>query len=433
MSEEEAKTQPPRHFMFKFTDTSPEIKLARKIYFRIFGASGLMLIIAMFAFFSIYWGALWKTPVRNLDGWLVDFDGASVGNAVSQGVLQLASQGKVNWDVKTPADFPNGVEDIMNDIHDEKVWVVIVVNANATTHLTQAVSTADASYNGTSAITVFAEEARNENGFRSLIRPGVQQILSIVSEEFAAQFAKQISNQTTLPQLMNTAPQVVTAPIGYTIQNLRPFDIPVATAVTFVGLIYMLILSFFIVMTQLAARQASGLDKHLTTRSLIMLRFVTTFLAYLILSVFYTLLTLAFQVDFDRWYGRAGFVIMWMLNYVGMLSVGLALESMMTLLTQRFITYFMIIWIISNVSVCFLPIDVLPSLYRYGYAMPFYNVSRGVRTVLFGTKNDLGLNFGILIAWIAVSCVTLPLFQILVRRRERRELQVTQQEKTDSV
>ncbi|KAF9028996.1 hypothetical protein BDZ89DRAFT_1251160, partial [Hymenopellis radicata] len=43
---------------------------------------------------------------------------------------------------------------------------------------------------------------------------------------------------------------------------------------------------------------------------------------------------------------------------------------------------------ISNVAVCFEPIEVLPHIYRYGYAMPFYNVSGAVRTILFGTKNE---------------------------------------------
>ena len=42
---------------------------------------------------------------------------------------------------------------------------------------------------------------------------------------------------------------------------------------------------------------------------------------------------------------------------------------------------------IANVSVCTFPIEVLPHFYRYGYAMPFYNVSRAMRSIVFGTKN----------------------------------------------
>ena len=70
----------------------------------------------------------------------------------------------------------------------------------------------------------------------------------------------------------------------------------------------------------------------------------------------------------------------------------------------------------ANVSVCFMPIEVLPSFYRYGYAMPFYNVSLAVRTILFGTKNEVGIHFVILIAWAALSCITLPTFQWYRRR-----------------
>ena len=130
-----------------------------------------------------------------------------------------------------------------------------------------------------------------------------------------------------------------------------------------------------------------------------------------------------------------------------------------------------------NVSVCYYPIETLPPVFRYGerstdppastsslvllgYATPFYNVARAVRTIIFSTRNQgehrrcavsgrsstlvddaVGLNFGtsapfpagaagsdrplaagVEFAWIAVSAVTIPLFQWLARRREVHEL-----------
>lgn len=69
--------------------------------------------------------------------------------------------------------------------------------------------------------------------------------------------------------------------------------------------------------------------------------------------------------------------------------------------------------------------------------MPFYNVSHAIRSIIFGTKNTrtfafalefdlipiynhelVGLNFGVLIAWTAISCITMPLIQWFVRRRD---------------
>ena len=41
-----------------------------------------------------------------------------------------------------------------------------------------------------------------------------------------------------------------------------------------------------------------------------------------------------------------------------------------------------------NVSVTSYPIELLPGVFRYGYIMPFYNLSRTVLTVSFGTKNE---------------------------------------------
>ena len=94
---------------------------------------------------------------------------------------------------------------------------------------------------------------------------------------------------------------------------------------------------------------------------------------------------------------------------------------------------------LANVSVCFFPIQLLPGVFRYGYATPFYNVSRAVRTVVFNTRNEsmclhliptkvilttifaVGLNFGVLFAWIGISLITLPTFQYLIRRRAEKQ------------
>lgn len=101
---------------------------------------------------------------------------------------------------------------------------------------------------------------------------------------------------------------------------------------------------------------------------------------------------------------------------------------MITLLTVKGVPFFMILWVITNVSVCFMPIEILPRIFHYGYAMPFYNVSRAVRAILFGTKNELGLNFGVLIAWAAISFCTLPVFQFILRRRHITEVNAMMEE-----
>jgi len=208
----------------------------------------------------------------------------------------------------------------------------------------------------------------------------------------------------------------------FTTMNIRPFDVPVATAIDFVGLIYLLILSFIIAMMNFNARVVhTGLNHHLRTSSLLKLRLLSPFISYFVISFFYSLLDLAFQVPFRRYFGGWGFIIIWMANWMGMCALGFAMEAMITVLTPAFAPFFLVLWIISNVSVSFFPIEMLPRVFRYGYAMPFYNVSRTVRAVIFGTRNQIGLNFGVLFAWIVISMVTIPVVQTILRRRLKRQ------------
>ena len=55
----------------------------------------------------------------------------------------------------------------------------------------------------------------------------LQQPLQKISLQFANQNAQQLASRTNLQAILSQAPSLVTQPLGYTIDNLRPFDIPV--------------------------------------------------------------------------------------------------------------------------------------------------------------------------------------------------------------
>jgi len=165
---------------------------------------------------------------------------------------------------------------------------------------------------------------------------------------------------------------------------------------------------------------ATHLEDRLTFKWLVMMRIVSPIVMYFFISCFYSLLSVAFQVPFNRFYGSSGFVIYWMLSWLTMWALGSAVESVITILTPRLVPFFLLPWIIVNVSVCVFPPVLLPGIHRYGYAMPFYNTQQAVRTIIFGTRDQLGLNFGVLIAWTFVSWCTLTLFQYIKRRQAIR-------------
>ncbi|KAH8834784.1 hypothetical protein DL96DRAFT_1675041 [Flagelloscypha sp. PMI_526] len=408
-----SRPPPPQRASAGFFDAA--IASARATYFKMAGAGVAIIALVIFGVLPLFWGAVYAKP-KPITGWVVDFDRSSVGSFVST-ALESSPISTIRWEIVSASLFPGGPSELAQAIKDEKAWVAISINPNATFNLQAAVTSADSLYNGSLAITAYAAEARQETAFRSFIRPNLQATLPAIAQAFARSHAQQLSALSNSSALIAAVPQLATTPISYTIHNLIPFDIPVATAVTFVGLIYLLILAFFLLNIAFQARVISGIEHTLSTASLLKVRITTAFVQYLFLSLFYTLLSRAFQLDFSRSFGAGGFPLLWMVNFCGMLALGLALESMLTLLTTRFVGFFLLPWVVVNVSSAVLPVEVEYNLYRYAYAMPFYNISKAVRTIVFGTKNELGLNFGILLAWTVLSLVTMSIFQLHIRHR----------------
>ncbi|KAF7981868.1 hypothetical protein HWV62_31427 [Athelia sp. TMB] len=414
------KHDPDAPFAAGFFDTDLAGTHARRTYLKLVALGALAATLAIWAVLTIYWGALWHTfdLVHNIRGCVVDFDGGAVGAAVTQYMGAIAAADQLTWAVHPAALYPNGPRDLAEAVVQERCWVGVAVNPGASTALALATTETDGAYDAARAITAFTNEARNENAYSFLILPNVQAPLQALCAQFAQSNAETLSTRENLPALASQAPQLLVQPIGYTVRNLRPFDIAVAAAVDFVGLIYLLILAFVVSGQHAGARAAAGLQHRLALRPLLVLRVVAPLLTYFWVSLMYALVSLAFRVPFGRTLGRAGFVIYWMMSFCAMSALGLALEVAVTLLTMRFVPFFLILWIIANVSVSYYPIEALPGIFRYGYATPFYNVSRAVRTLLFNTKNELGLNFGVQLAWVGLSLVTLPLAQAYMWRRD---------------
>lgn len=101
--------------------------------------------------------------------------------------------------------------------------------------------------------------------------------------------------------------------------------------------------------------------KTLKFPQLIVWRLCTSFTAYFFLSLFYSFVSLAFQINFSAppgsetevvspatGYGHASFMVFWMLNWVGMGALGLACENVAMIVGQPWAALWLIFWVISN-------------------------------------------------------------------------------------
>lgn len=140
---------------------------------------------------------------------------------------------------------------------------------------------------------------------------------------------------------------------------------------------------------------------------------------YFFLSVLYLALSCMWEIKFDKYYGAAGYVIYWMLSWCAMMAFGLVIDNVNNVLGPPFTPVFFVFWVISNVATGFFPVELLSNFYLWGLAWPLRHDLIGAKALLFGTKNLLGLNFGVLLAWVGVSIALQP-FTIWLQLRKKK-------------
>jgi hypothetical protein len=172
---------------------------------------------------------------------------------------------------------------------------------------------------------------------------------------------------------------------------------------------------------------------------LIVWRWLATLTAYLFLSLAYSFVSLAFQINFSTTnpvtsetqatmieygnpiaYGHGTFPVYWMLNFLGMIALGLACENVAMIIGMPWMGLFLILWVITNVSTGFYDIEVAPAFYRWGYAWPLHSIVEGSRQILFGLHSHIGRDFGILAAWGVGNSLLFPLCCWFMRWKTQR-------------
>jgi hypothetical protein len=223
----------------------------------------------------------------------------------------------------------------------------------------------------------YYEEARNFYTTNQYLSFYTTQLLTAAGNQAAAQFAaRQLTTATTgtvnftalstsisppAMQAQGFSASLLTSPFRYSEFNLHPFDQLVGTAATTAGQIYLIIFTFYV---GLGFKQA--FDPHagkLTLGSEVLIRLAVPFVGYFWISLMYSLVSLAFLVDFTRKYGIGGFPLYWAMNFTSMLGLGFIMELVLLSLGLMVFPFFLIFWVIINVSVAFLDIADMDHFY----------------------------------------------------------------------
>lgn len=110
-------------------------------------------------------------------------------------------------------------------------------------------------------------------------------------------------------------------------------DIASGIPATTIGMLYLLILTFFFTAAFNGTRQP--LEKKLKVGHLIAIRILVPALAYAFISLSVSLMALAFGVQFSNYYGKGGFVLFWLYVLPSGLLALFASHLLESMLTQR--------------------------------------------------------------------------------------------------
>lgn len=400
----------------------------------------LILCVFILVVLSLYWGVLSRTyqNLSSVDVFVVDFDGTQapytgvtplIGPLITQTTEKIISSGQsgghLGYMTMDPAYFNNDPMEVRRAVYHYKAWAAIIINANATALLQQAVQQGNASYDPLGACQTIWVEARDQDSVFEYVFPALVNLQTEITSQFGQAWTETVLKNTSIPITnLQAAPQALSPAIGFSMFNLRPFGPPVAIPAVTIGLIYLIIMAFFsfTFFIPIYSRLVTP-GGHPTIKfwKFILIRWMGTVLAYLFMSLAYSFISLAFQVPFDNptapetmvaqnpdAYGKGTFVVYWMINFIGMIALGLASENVAMVIGQPWSAMWLIFWVITNVATAFYSLDLAPKWYYWGYAWPLHNIVEASRSTLFDLHSRIGLNFGVLFVWAAVNSILFP-------------------------
>ncbi|KAE9967742.1 hypothetical protein BLS_006216 [Venturia inaequalis] len=405
----------------------------------------VVLMIFILAVLSIYWAVFFHLPknLKSLVVYVVDFDGIAPYNTANAPVVgplvteltqkMLQAEVHLGYGTLPPSQFSNDPMQVRRAVYDWDCWAAIIVNPNATAMLYSAIQNGNTSYDPMGAMQLIFQDARDETNWYDFLSPQLNMFMteatSMIGQRWAQMVLRNASDPTILRNIQ-AVPQALSPAVGFSQYNLRPFYPYVAIPAVSIGLIYLIIISFFsfsfylpIHMKYLKPEGHPPLHFY----QLVLWRWLATITAYLFLSLAYSFISMAFQINFTHTnpitshtevtdiaygnpiaYGHGTFLVYWMINFFGMIALGLACENVSMIVGQPWTALWLIFWVITNVSTAFYDIDVEPHFYYWGYAWPLHSVVEASRQILFDLHSRIGLDFGILIAWGAVNTALFP-------------------------
>lgn len=398
-------------------------KEMRKRVFKQYAAIVLVLMAFILGVWSIYWGSMYNRQTRYVNLNVLVSVESNLSAPITQAIIDTANDPRMaalaGWDIKTWME----PSDVIKAVHDQHYWGSIYLSDADVSEIINEGFQSGSNVNLTGMIHSYFETGRDLNTLTSTIKPAIYLFGNVLQEYLQSvaypQFTEPLSDNQFIAvkntNLNNNFPTVI-------FTDGAPVTNPVVFATLQVGLIYIIIITFFQFMW--FAKLNTTVGKVTCAKDYVLYRMLSAQVNYLFLSLAFACLNAAFQIPMNNtWSG--GFGILWMIAFLVMNAVGGANENVALICFSTFppvFGFWLLFFVMINISATFSAIEVCPGFYKFTYAMPIKSGFELMKVLVFNTsKHNVGRDFGILSAWIALNNLLMPFCIMFFASRMKKQ------------
>lgn len=422
---------------------SPHMKDQRRNILFHFIKIQCVFMVFCFTALVILWGSTYRTASHfhkiRIIALIQDDDVSMYNNTIvpmTAAIPSLISTLPGTWHLFNTSTFQAkynvSTEDEINQkmiklIYQERYWLAFNSKANVTQSLYNSLTNIDSNpFNSTNFFQKIYESGRDPIHVNAFMVPILNSLETLFQQYYSNDYIPSFLNNVTLTNFANVpkSGNIVFEKIDY-----RPYYDRILFVTTQMACVFALV---FTVFQFIVYSKLHGEITKLVKRShKIYYRIGLSVFTHFISSLFWSTAHVVYQVD-TKSFGRGGFVVTWMSTWLYMWAVGGANENVLSIIfavNPPFLGFWVVGFVILNISSTFFPLVLDSSFYRFGYFMPLHNFVDIMRVIFMGlSKQHMGRNYGILVAWVAINTTLLPFDMKLVDWIMRRKQQKLQQQ-----
>ncbi|KAL4867118.1 hypothetical protein BDV12DRAFT_123487 [Aspergillus spectabilis] len=334
--------------------------------------SFILLQLLFLANMSYLYGTAFRSGSRyhSINILYVDYDHGIIGQSVKSGYKYLQSPGFASLKERSTNDYPS-VSDVRQAVCSGDYWAAIYANPDASLHLSDALADPQLaeSYDSSQALTYVWNSAKYAST-AEIISGNLQALVQATKSAYttingtAAMATVNITNPSIANTLFN--------PISASTVDLKPSHQGTRFFYNTVGMVMPIIQQFFFIMALNGISTQFGLFRSASFTQNIALRIVLSLTYTLVAALLNTGYIWAFRESWSTTSSQFG--LTWMAFWLAMHVHFLVIDTATAFIPMQFMAFFVLTWVILNVSATLFPFDISPGFYRWGHALPAHEL-----------------------------------------------------------